>query len=147
MGWKVIPAVVHKLDDLHAELATIDENIQRRRLSALEEGEALSRRKEIYLCLHPETENVTERGGPGRGNKTSDNMSHVSFTEDAAEKTEKSRRTVERSVEVAEAICPAAKTQLVGTKVADNKSQLKKLGALPEKDQIRVAKAANRQVR
>jgi len=67
-------------------------------LTKLQEGQALKRRKEIYEALHPETKPVRERGGPGRGNKTNDKMSPVSFASDTAAKTGKSKRTVERAV-------------------------------------------------
>lgn len=54
----------------------------------------MTRRKR--LASPPETKPVRERGGPGRGNKTSDKKSLVfSFTEDTAKKTGKSKRTVE----------------------------------------------------
>jgi hypothetical protein len=65
---------------------------------------ALRRRKEIYEALHPETRSVRERGGPGRGNKTSENVALVSFTSDTSAKTGKSKRSVEMSVALAAGI-------------------------------------------
>src|SRR5215813_2518015 len=62
LGWSKIPAVVRTMDDLHAELATIDENLVRQELTVLERCEQLARRKEIYEALHPETKHG---GGPG----------------------------------------------------------------------------------
>lgn len=61
LGWDSIPAIVQQMDDLHAELAEIDENLVRSPLSALEESQAIARRKEIYEQLHPET----KRGAKG----------------------------------------------------------------------------------
>ena len=54
------------MDELHAALATIDENLVRQELTILERSEQLSRKKEIYEALHAET----KRGnGPGRGRR------------------------------------------------------------------------------
>ena len=71
LGLAAIPAVILTLDDLHAELAEIDENLQRSTLTVLETCKALARRKDIYETLHPDTRPITKRGGPGRGKKTS----------------------------------------------------------------------------
>src|ERR1041384_4351648 len=44
-------------DDLHAELAMIDENLCRAELSSCDRARHTARRKEIYEKLHPETRN------------------------------------------------------------------------------------------
>ena len=51
---------------------------------------SLARRKEIYLELHPETSSVM---GNSKERKLNDT---VSFSQDTAKKTGKSKRTVER---------------------------------------------------
>ncbi len=56
---------------------------------------SLARRKEIYLELHPETKNGGDRGNQHTGGKQSQNDT-VSFCQDTAKKTGKSKRTVER---------------------------------------------------
>ena len=61
-GLSEIPAVVIAADDLHTELAEIDENVERNALTALEWSEQLQRRKQIYEALNPET----RRGGDRR---------------------------------------------------------------------------------
>jgi hypothetical protein len=58
-----IPAIVLDIDDLHAELMLIDENLCRNDLSSAERAKAQARRKAIYLELHPET----KHGAAGRG--------------------------------------------------------------------------------
>ena len=143
LGWESIEATVLDLDDLHAELAMLDENLQRRNWTALEMAEKLARRKEIYLVLHPETKQggaAPKHDGTG-GKVKNDNLSFVpSFAQDTAAKTGTSRRTVERAVEIGETLTPAARTQLVGTPLENNKSQLKKLSELPADQQLEVAK-------
>src|SRR5664279_4029286 len=64
---------LHDLDDLRAQLAGIDENIEHRVFTILEEVQALARRKTIYETLHPETQCVTKKGG--RENKTKHSVS------------------------------------------------------------------------
>ena len=143
LGHETIQAIILALDDLHAELAEIDENIERKTLTALEEDQALARRKAIYLTLHPEAKPVTEKGGPGRGKKTNDNVSSVSFANDAATKTGQSARTIQRKVEIGEKIDAEAADILRGTKYENSQSILKRLADLPIKKQRERAKELN----
>lgn len=136
LGRTTIPAIVWDLDDLHAELAELDENLLRVRLTAAQEAKALARRKEVYLALYPET-SPHVAGGHAKHGSASDILS---FAEDTAKKTGKSRRTVERAVEVGQKIGDAAMTQLVGTAVENNKAALRKIARLPEDDQVKVAR-------
>lgn len=78
----------------------IDENIRRVGLTEAQYGKALKRRKELYEALHPETRkgNTSERAGVKRQNVAL----QPSFAADTAAKTGTSRRTVERSVALAE---------------------------------------------
>ena len=77
LGWAEIDCTVTSLDGLQAELAEIDENFIRNDLSALEHGEMLLRRKEIYETLHPETRAGTAQAlamNTAKGNNVSDKM-------------------------------------------------------------------------
>ncbi len=125
---------------MRAELAEIDENVERRSLPALEEAQALARRKAIYLALHPDAKPVNEKGGPGRGKKTSDNVSSVSFAEDAAKKTGWSARTIQRKVEIGEKLDSEAADMLRGTKCENDQATLKRLADLPVQKQRERAK-------
>ena len=58
-----ISANIVELDDLHAELIELDENLARNELSPAERSAAVARRKAIYEILHPET----KHGAIGRG--------------------------------------------------------------------------------
>ena len=138
LRWKTIPATIHDLDDLRAELAELDENLVNNRQTAAEEARCLKRRKEIYLLLHPETKKggVGHRGsGDGEEISVSDNLS---FTENTASATGKSKRTVERAVQLAEGISDRVAVQLDEHPIANNKSQLGKLTALTEDVQLAV---------
>ena len=53
LGWPEIACMVCELDELHAELAEIDENYIRADLTSLETSQLLLRRKEIYETLPP----------------------------------------------------------------------------------------------
>ena len=55
LGWTKVECTVSSLEGLQAELAEIDENVVRSNLSAVEYGEMLLRRKELYEMLYPET--------------------------------------------------------------------------------------------
>jgi ParB family chromosome partitioning protein len=135
LGCEQIPALIHDMDDLHAELAEIDENIQRSQLSPLDEFNALRRRKQIYEELHPETRQH-KAGGHAKHGSTSDRMS---FAEDTARKTGKSRRTIERSVAIARKLPDDIQESIRDTAIAKNKSQLEELARLPAEQQRRVA--------
>lgn len=140
LGRTTIGARIFDLDDLHTELAEIDENMERRTLTVLEEAQALARRKTIYETLHPDAKPVTIKGGPGRGKKTSDNLSPVSYARDAAEKTGRSARTVQRKVEIGEKLDSEAADTLRGTKYENSQSVLKDLADRPVQKQRERAK-------
>ena len=63
---ETITCIVIELDDLHAELAEIDENLMRAELSPAQEASAIFRRKAIYEELYPETKHGTNQHSRGR---------------------------------------------------------------------------------
>src|SRR6185369_16882563 len=65
LGLVDITADVIEADDLHAELAMIDENLCRAELSPSERASQTARRKAIYLELHPETAHGANLEGAG----------------------------------------------------------------------------------
>lgn len=138
LGHAKIPAIIHDLDELHAELAEIDENISRNPLSAVEQTKALARRKEIYEALHPDRKAGAKRRKGDAGQKQPADKA-ASFTEDTAQKTGKSRRTVERDVAIGAAIPDEVAELIKDTPVADNKSELKRLAKLEPEEQRLVA--------
>ena len=108
LGWVEIECNVADLNGLQAELAEIDENFVRKDLSGIEYSDLLLRRKEIYESLHPETKQGMRNGRTVKNDKMSF-LEAKPFTEDAAEKRGVSRRTIERDVQMAKNLSPAAK--------------------------------------
>jgi ParB family chromosome partitioning protein len=147
LGNTTIPAMILDCSDIEAGIAEIDENIVRTNLTPLEEGKALKRRKALYEAKHPETrKGATGRRGSGAGETVSES-DKMSFSEDAATKTGKSKRTVERAVALAESIPDEIAEMIADTPLADNASELKKLAKLSPEKQAEVGadvKATNR---
>ena len=144
LGWTEIECNVRELDELHAELAEIDENVVRTGLSELELGELLARRKKIYEALHPETKHGGDRKSEEIKSTNCRDDSAKSFAEDTAEKMGVSPRTVERSVQIAENLTPEAKEVL---RNSDRKITKQKMMVLartkPEKQKEAAEKLVN----
>jgi ParB family transcriptional regulator, chromosome partitioning protein len=89
LGRQEIEATVLDLDELHRQLAEVDENLAGTKLTPAERALFTRRRKEVYEALHPETKAAQNAS---KERKTSANSAFVS---DTAEKSGVSRRTVE----------------------------------------------------
>jgi len=80
-------------------------------------AKALARRKAIYLALHPETKHgAMGRRGSGPKARISKN-DKLSFSEDTASKTGRSRRSIERDVALGEALDEQAVEPIAHTPV------------------------------
>jgi phage N-6-adenine-methyltransferase len=149
LGLESVPVTVLNLDPKRRRLAEIDENLIRNELSALERGEQLIERKDIYEDLHPETKHGANGGGrAGKGTKTKtedpDSGSSVAFIDDAADKLGRSRSTIAEEIRIAKQILPEVRDKIRNTESANSKSDLLILSALPEEKQRAVAeKIAN----
>lgn len=161
LGWHAIGARVVNLTGLAAELAEIDENLERSELPQLLHYQALARRKEIYLAIHPETGRGT--AGAIASNAAQDvklmttaagknasarsavaepiiDQQVASFVTDTAAKTGKSKRTIYQDVAVGENLDSQAAADIADVPaVADSKKQLAALSRLPAAEQRRVA--------
>jgi ParB family transcriptional regulator, chromosome partitioning protein len=143
LGWPTIPAITLHFDELHSELAQIDENLVRSKLTRAEMTKALARRKKIYELLHPEAvagkaQAAGSNRAQGKGKDVSVKLSPT-FTKDTAAKTGQSKRTVERLVEIGEKLDPEAAAQLKGTAIENNLSELKSLAEQPAEKQRELA--------
>lgn len=138
LGWVEIECNVADLDGLQAELAEIDENFVRKDLSGIEYSDLLLRRKEIYESLHPETKQGMRNGQTVKNDKMSF-LEAKPFTEDAAEKRGVSRRTIERDVQMAKNLSPAAKEIIKKSGAKITKKGAMALSRLNEKQQKEAA--------
>lgn len=103
LGWERIPVTFLDADELHAELAEIDENLLRNELHWTEHDKQVARRKEIYEELFPQTA-IAGRGKNQHMPSEIISLGMIpSFTEDTADKTGESRRNVELAVQRANA--------------------------------------------
>ena len=114
LGCTEIESTVVGMNGLQAELAEIDENIVRTRLTHRELGEQFLRRKELYEMLHPETKaGVAQATGMNRaiGNNVDAKLASTSksFVEDTSEKTGMSKRTISRLLQIANYLTEDAK--------------------------------------
>jgi ParB-like chromosome segregation protein Spo0J len=91
LRWSTIACDVVEFDDLHAELAEIDENLIRCNLTPAQEASAISRRKAIYEELHPET----KHGGDRKSDQVANSATR--FTEATADATGKAERTIRQA--------------------------------------------------
>ena len=142
LGWTEIECSVLAVDEVHAELAEIDENLIRTNLSDLELAEVLARRKKIYEALHPAT---VARNLPGHASNygSSDGKStgeEKPFSQDTAEKMGVSPRTIERRIQIAENLSPETKEILRGADTKITKQNLTKLTRLEPEQQTEAAK-------
>jgi ParB-like chromosome segregation protein Spo0J len=135
---ETIDTVVVTDDDLHAELAMIDENLMRAELSASDRAVQTARRKAIYLELHPETavgENQHTRVRQlGEGSQAAER-----FTANTAKAIGQSERAVQRDAERGEKVIPEVIDLIRGTKL-DTGTYLDKLKKLTPNDQLTAAK-------
>ncbi len=152
-GWEVI-AGVHRLeackalglaevacdvvtdDDLHAELAMIDENLCRAELSPSDRARQTARRKAIYIELHPETEHGANLEGAGVAKSATPETPR--FTAATAAVTGQSERTVRLDAERGQKILPEVLDMIRGTKL-DTGTYMDKLKSMPGSDQFKAA--------
>ena len=136
LGWTEIECSVIGMSSLQAELAEIDENIVRTRLTRQELGEQLLRRKDIYEMLHPETKQGMRNGQTAKSANLA-SLETKSFAQDTAEKTGMSKRAVSRLLQIANNLSADAK-QIVKANDMTQDTALK-LSRLPYKQKAEAA--------
>jgi len=136
LGWSEIECNVCELDELHAELAEIDENYIRANLTPLETSQLLFRRKEIYEALHHETKaGVAQGNGVKRSAGDSDLADNLSvrpksFAQDTAKKLGVDERTVRRQVKIAKDLSPEAQRIIEESGIKVTQQSLDRLSRL-----------------
>lgn len=150
-GWEVI-AGVHRLeackslglveiaadvvgdDDLHAELAMIDENLCRAELSPSDRARQTARRKAIYVKLHEETAHGGNTGPSGQFVHTDAD----SFAKDTAKAIGKDERSVRRDAERGTKVIDEVLDLIRGTSL-DTGTYLDRIKNLPPNEQVKAA--------
>ncbi len=148
LDWTEIECTVSSLEGLQAELAEIDENVVRKGLSAVEFGELLLRRKEIYETLHPEARNGGDRKSEKIRNAKCNSDSAKAFVQDTAEKLGVSSSTVARQIQTAKNLTPEAKDILKSADAIVTKKDALHLSRLePEQQKEAASMLASGEVR
>jgi ParB family transcriptional regulator, chromosome partitioning protein len=133
LGRQEIECLVVSDGDLQAELMEIDENLCRAELSPAEEAIAITRRKEIYLALHPETavgkSQAAAMNAKLRRGDVNDKMS-LTFSKATAAASGKTHRSIERAAARGEAIEAGNLKKLAGTSL-DKGAELDALAKMP----------------
>lgn len=148
LGWAEVDCTVSSLEGLQAELAEIDENFVRTDLSAIEYGDLLLRRKEIYEALHPETRNGGDRKSEKiRSAKCTSDFSK-SFVNDTAEKLGVNPSTIRRQIQTAKNMTPEAKAIIRDSGAKVTKKDAMKLSRLkPEQQKDAASQLAAQEIR
>lgn len=134
LGLVEVTCAVVEDDDLHAELAMIDENLCRAELSPSDRALQTARRKAIYGEIHKETQHGGNTGPSGQFVHTEVD----SFAADTAKAIGKDERTVRRDAERGEKVIAEVFDMIRGTKL-DTGTYLDKLKSMPGSEQYRAA--------
>ena len=134
LGWTEIDAFVHDGDELQAELAEIDENLQRAEFTPAQRAAAIKRRKEIWEVLHPTVGGTTcptnEDPDLRRDGRRKGPQHEKDFAADTESKTGEWKRDINRHVARAEALGSDIH-EVVGTSL-DKGVELDALKDMPE---------------
>ena len=123
LGYNRIQAVIVDMDDIHSELAEIDENLIRAELHYLDRAEMLKRRQEIYEELHPAAK-AEEKRKVGlkqfnRGETVSPRTdAGNTFVSDTSKKTGLSERAVQQDLQLAKNLDKGVKEQIKKKKIS-----------------------------
>lgn len=138
LGLAEITAIEVTDDDLHAELAMIDENLCRAELSPSDRAKQTARRKAIYLELHPETAvGVSQAAGMNAAQERGGQVVHDvdRFDVATAKITGTDARSVRRDAERGEKIFEPVFDRIRGTKL-DNGAFLDRIKNLSPSEQM-----------
>lgn len=100
LGIKVKAEVVNVNDELHHLDMELAENVKRKDFNPMELAEGLSRRKELYEALHPETKHGAIGGGHDRSRVSESDTLVNRFTQDTAKRIGKSETFVREHLQL-----------------------------------------------
>lgn len=139
LGLADIECIVVSDDDLHSELAMIDENLCRNELSPAERASQTARRKVIYEEMHGPAKANSARAANASMGREVDVTENFSFTSDTARATNQSERVVQLNVERGTKVIPEVIGMISGTKL-DTGAYLDKLKRLNPNEQVAAAR-------
>jgi len=156
-----IAAYILEVDEVHALLIEIDENLQRAELTELQRAVHITERKRIWEGLYPQTRHGATPGakGIGRGKRQREEIKETkvdsliadpsaisfsspipSFVTETAMRTQRAPSTVKRSIKIGAGITRKAQALLAGTRVEDKQVELLRLARITnETAQVAVA--------
>lgn len=141
LGEVTYECIVHDVDDLHAELMEIDENLARAELSPAQEAAHIRRRQEIWEIKHGPAKAA---GGNARAAKAGENLatpnSGVAFTTDTAGATGKAASSIRLAAQRGRELGPAIH-QIVGTSL-DKGVEMDALIKLPKPQRAEIIERA-----
>ena len=135
LGKAEIEATIFESGDEIAELAEIDENLNRNDLTVLEQGEHLQRRNEILDAMGMRAVSGTNL----KNLTTGDTVSPVQTTDDLAAEIGISERSVQRKIQIARDIDEDVKDVIRETEIADSTTQLLEIARMPVEEQKEIA--------
>jgi len=139
LGLVEIESIIVDDDDLHAELAMIDENLCRAELSPADRARQTFRRKEIYEELNGKAKAIGAAAANAvMGNDANANLADA-FSSETAKLTGLSQRSVQRDAQRGQAIVPSVLQFITGTLI-DTGEYLDKLRKTRSGDQMTMAK-------
>lgn len=143
LGWDSIECVVRDVPLIQAAMAEIDDDLLHKRLTGIDLGDFLLRRKELYEMLYPETRHGGDRKSRtwNENYEAKDSKTHrkKSFAEKTADKLGISKCTIQRKVRIAKYLCPEAKMILRSSDVAVPDKTLLQIIKLDKDGQIILA--------
>ena len=140
LGRDKIPAFIKsfKVDGVISELreiSRIDENLFRNELSFLEKISAISRRRTLYLQIHPEKKRGGAPGAAGGGKKKVENDSSDFFLE-MQTILGKDKRTIQQYLQIDKGLSDKVRESVMNLPQADRQKDLLALSKLDTKDQL-----------
>ncbi|MCE3234040.1 MAG: Site-specific DNA-methyltransferase (adenine-specific) [Vampirovibrio sp.] len=128
LGHDLVEANILPLSSEEAELAEIDENLIRKDLSFLEQGQLIKRREEILDAMGLRAKSGSQPGNQKAiKNKSAPNVDLFKTTKDLADDLGLKETAIYDRKRVATNIAPGVQEAIIGTPLADKANQLKEL--------------------
>ena len=135
LAWPHIEAfILDLLDEDTLALLEIDENLMRAELNPLDRGLFLSRRKEIYERLYPETRRGGDRRSSAYQGENTDE-SHPGFVAATASFTPFSPWTIRRALRIGDKITDELREELAMTPIAHREGDLFTISGMDDEEQ------------